>query len=249
MCGKQKIPVFLPKGKFTPGDPLWVKGLASCSSLNKEKLQHSDWGYSIYFILFYFFGTTGQGPLVFNFFDTRPTLVVRLITATAGLLPLPPKLTIFFLFYFLKQMKLTIFTAVKDCCLALLATVGRGGWRKLICLFISSQCIPIPLTYCWLKASPMRTLLSPVRTCPWPQISSLNCHHFVCWHFATRYEWKFLHLFFRDEVICLLQVMNFQIYFEKIEIIMNFLRKKQRKFTSNTKYTQKIWNFHYRYIT
>jgi len=57
--------------------------------------------------------------------------------------------------------------------------------------------------------------INPVKIGTLPLISSLNCHYNVCCHFATTYEWKFLNLLFRDEVVYLLQV-------EKFESTMNF---------------------------
>jgi len=72
---------------------------------------------------------------------------------------------------------------------------------------------------------------------------------FVCCHFPTRYEWTILYLLFKDKITCLLLVVKFSTFSRKIwNYCENFLRKKWRKFISNTKYSQKIWKFHHRSI-
>jgi len=82
----------------------------------------------------------------------------------------------------------------------------------------------------------------------WSLISIIIVHHSIYCHFATRYEWKKLYLFFKDEIICLLQVIKFSNFFGKFSNYCEFLRKKWRKSISNTKYIQNIQIFHHIYI-
>jgi len=53
-------------------------------------------------------------------------------------------------------------------------------------------------------------------------------------------DWNEFFLFFREETMCLLQFIKFSNFLGIFEITMNFLRKNEKEFISNTKFIKKI---------
>jgi len=54
-------------------------------------------------------------------------------------------------------------------------------------------------------------------------------NYFICFHFATKYEWKFLFYFYTNKIICLLEVIKNSYSFVKILNYCRFLKKKWKK--------------------